>query len=303
MTSLKINEIIVDIENIEKIKQLEDFTYINNFLKFLPFEKRELFILEAGGLDIPKLSLNFISISYENHLILTTSSCSYFSIYYTYYFADYNFSTVSNMENIKEEKTLRGVLGNNLSKILDKKIINFINNGNLSLIPLLPNPLGVTGIINIEDRYIIRKRNKGVISELNTYDWSFSGLINSHDFLLEYYIENKKIKILKIMEKEILDELDLYKKLIDLNSYVYEIYFLGIIFNEKYLYQPELILFIRLKKEIIENFNLKSKDIKFYTIDEIKTIVIDGYKSGNKKMKNLFIIGFELLDKFLKFKN
>ncbi|WP_297214182.1 hypothetical protein [Thermodesulfovibrio sp.] len=257
-------------------------------------------MIEAGNLDIPKLTLESINISNGNCLKLKVSSCSFFCIYYTHYFADYIFSSSSNMENTKEENTLKNLIGRNVSKILLDNIVNFSKNKNFSLPSLLPNPLGITGIIQIGDKYIIRKRNKRVISEMDTYDWSFSGLIDSHDFLYEYYSGIKVIDILKIIEKEIIDELNLPIKFENLNDYIIGILPLGIVFNEKYLYQPELILYLNLKEKILNYLDFKELSIKLYSIEEIKINIFKEYEIGNKKIKNLFVISFELLNNFLK---
>lgn len=242
--------IVFDCAEVSHITTMHPF--IAAVLRFTVFDKEDLFRLEAGSLDVPKAALDSISLV-DGDLVLKLRSTSFYDIFYTHYFADYPLSTQHIDENAPStDTTLRSLFQAKAVDFIKHGVAAFATTAHMAPFPLLPNPLGVTGICRLHcagtHLYILRRRKGDVINELNTHDWSFSGLVEAHTLM---FPGDARRTASDYMINEMTDEL-----LSQIGCCPIEIgavTSLGIVFSAKYLCQPEFVVMVDIQPSQPEN--------------------------------------------------
>lgn len=243
------NNATIDTTYVGEIKPLSEL--IEACIRYLPVDPDDLFRFEAGGLDIPKVSLRSIYLDEKGQLVLCVGSCSFRSVFFSHYFADFPLARESVDEENGTIPTLRKFLTSPVRKWTARQLENWKSLSKFECFPHLPNPLGVTGVcrVRVEDsnsqqfeKWILRKRGHEVIGDMNTLDWSFSGLVECFDFLA--HPAETPLPIVSYFASELQDEV---LGTIPYQDVVISTRPLSLLFNEKYLFQPELILLVELR--------------------------------------------------------
>lgn len=255
-----LREVTFDCADIGELRELHPF--LESAIRFTDFDREDNFRLEAGTLNIPKCSL--LSLRFDSErATLRIGSTSFYSVYYSHYFADYRLSRDSTDENTKTRTvSLRTVFGASVDRFLRSQIpedsaVGSLGSYELRPHPVLPSPLGVTGVCYFtmpggERVFIARHRGGNVINEAMRLDWSFSGLVEAHPF---FRPDGAHIRLDEFVGTEMTDEL-----LMPLREYAQRLQgevgegivepvnyrALGVIFNGKYLFQPELVVLVKL---------------------------------------------------------
>ncbi len=234
-------KVIFDCGEVSSIKTMHPF--VTAVLRFTIFDKEDLFRLEAGSLDVPKAALESVSII-DGDMVIKLSSTSFYDIFYTHYFADYTLS----MQHIDENAENTRI---SLRSLFEEKAIDFIRHGiegfseqlQIMPFPVLPNPLGTTGICRVKAAgayvYILRKRKGDLVNELHTHDWSFSGLVEAHTLMFPGDVSRTEFDYIS---NELNDEL--FSQIGCCTLRTGEITPLGIVFSSKYLCQPEFVALV-----------------------------------------------------------
>ncbi len=284
-------DLILDTKELINLQEMHPI--VSAILRFTIIDKGDLYRLEAGPLDIPKATLRSIE-GYDDKVIISLGSISYYDIFFTHYFADYHLSSQSFEENQDHKITLRSILGNKCMDYTCKSTTNFDIGKKFIPFPILPNPLGVTGIcrFSYDNKYFLiqRKRGKNVINEVNKIDWSFSGLIEAHTL----YDDQNELNIKEYFQSELIDELisQIEDKYVQIISYLC----LGIIFSARYLYQPEMIMLINLDIKV-EGIKKLKKNLS-YVVREEDEVLAEQISECNHK--DLFVPVLELYKQYLK---
>lgn len=240
--------------------------FIRCLQRWLPVKKDEYFLVEAGPLDLPKLTLKKIE-SLAGHVTLHLGSASYFDIFFTHYCPDLELSKEAYQENTAETLTLRNTVGKSIRGYYDSEINKFstIKKNTFELSQLLPNALGVSGVLLVrftgcQTPYLLMaKRGADNIGSRGQLDWGFSGLIESLP-----WIHRKKITIEQFAMTELEDEvLSQVTILRDLHPHVSA---LGLVFSERYLSQPELLLLYQFSNVAKEDLDRQLDTTKFQLI-------------------------------------
>lgn len=311
---IQIFDIIIPSENIKINFNANDYyqmpPFLEDVLKWLNINKDEYFRISAGSVDIPKLSLKNITLDNEN-LTFNLGITSYYNIFFTHYFADYLLSYEDSMETVKDTHTLRRyltpILKNHYGQLKNSQSINFHY--------LLPNPLGMTGIICIESQdsyfFILKIRENLDAAAKKKLQWSFAGTMDIFPKLFNNF------SFEDIINDELYDEVLNYSEFHFLKELQAKYSLLGIIVNELYLFQPEMFVCVHYKVEGNQIFPFETpikfipslQNKKFILIKEkkdnnmetikklIQTNHIDGYPF---KTRNLFEPGFNLFEKYIK---
>ena len=256
----KLADLSIDCQDIAELKELHPF--IESAIQFTDFDKEDNFRLEAGTLNVPKCALLSLKID-GDRVTLFAGSTSFYSVYYSHYFADYRLSRDSTDENTNTGGvSLRSTFGSSAESFLRAQIAEALkrnqdNQIELRPYPIFPNPLGLTGICFFrtpagERFYIARHRGANVINEARRLDWSFSGLVEAHPFIAS---TPTRIGLKEFVGMEMTDELlkpifahavrkDLFDDDFAIEPASYRA--LGLVFNGKYLFQPELVTLVEL---------------------------------------------------------
>lgn len=310
---LHIFDMITPAENIKINFNANDYyqmpQYLEDILKWLNINKDEYFRVSVGSVDIPKLSLKNITFDNKN-LIFTLGITSYYNIFFTHYFADYFLSYENSMETVKDRHTLRRYL----TPILKSYYEQSKNVQSVNFHYLLPNPLGMTGIICIESKdsyfFILKIRENLDAAAKKNLQWSFAGTMD----IFPNLFNNFSFK--DIINDELYDEVLNYSEFHFLKEIQAQYSLLGIIVNELYLFQPEMFVCVHYQIhehqifpfEAPVNFIPSPKNKKFVIIKEnkdnkfetirnlIQTNHINEYLF---KTRNLFEPGFHLFEKYI----
>lgn len=253
-------DLAIDCQDIAELKELHPF--IESAIQFTDFDKEDNFRLEAGTLNVPKCALLSLQI-HGDRVTLFAGATSFYSVYYSHYFADYRLSRDSTDENTHASGvSLRSTFGTCAENFLRMQIAEALERNRGAQIelypyPIFPNPLGLTGICFFrtstgERFYIARHRGANVINESQRLDWSFSGLVEAHPFVAP---RAARVGLKEFVGMEMTDELlkpifaHAMRKgpvgedfVIEPTSYRA----LGLVFNGKYLFQPELVALVEL---------------------------------------------------------
>ncbi|USZ50493.1 hypothetical protein [Halomonas sp. DN3] len=279
-----------------KIRLLDESHYqtnpvIDTMLRRLEFDKEEFYLIEAGALDIPKLSLHRMVIDESGEIFLELGSADFYDIFFTHYSPDLVISKQSTTDS-KTEITLRNEIGPSL-EIYYKREFSAWKEKGLTFSKLMPNPIGVSGIVVIESyegRFIVlRHRASHEIAANNTLEWSFAGLLEATRWLHTSEIPFDEFVMLE-MEDEFLNYFP------SLKGCRPEIQPLGMVVNPLYLFQPELFVVVVYKDVVneISSFGLGSKiDPRFKVVstDDLNNVF------ASAKLKNLCLPGKELMKK------
>lgn len=297
------------IDHLEEVKPLNPI--LESMLAFLPFDKRELFVIDAGALDVPKISLEEVKLDGESGSIsLAVRSVSFFDVYYTHYFADGMLTAANFREESKSPMTLREMLGTDIEQFVKAQCERFYTSGDLKLFHLMPNPLGVTGIVRIKQNqqwmYLLRARGKNVINQMGSVDWSFSGLVESHEFLDKYYAGEEWLDLSQFILSELWDETfggrvsrdELFELIDDVSA-------IGLVFNATYLFQPELIVLVTLSDYDRATKYIDYSERKWLTDQQIESMIRlseDRFHSSQMpkvEFKDIFTPAWRLLHEYL----
>lgn len=283
---------------------------IENLLKWVDFNKEDYFRTHYGALDVAKISLTKFEKN-TNNIILHCQQTSFYDIAYTHYFPDYQLSLSSSTDS-KSTYTLRELLKANINEKYNKNILKK-EIFNLEMFDLLPNPIGITGIVtfafNDEKYYLLQVRHKSEAAAKDKIQWSFAGTI---DTVPNFYKD-------KIDMKELIDN-ELYDEIFNNTKHDFSILkdchadykLIGFVLNPLYLYQPEFFTNIifniddkkydSIKKELkrsSENFDsyLKNKTTKIDNIIAVSSLetIEKIINNNNIKVRNLFKPGYEFI--------
>lgn len=120
---------------------------LSSCLNSLELDRTDFYYVAAGSLDLPKLTLKKIRYdSIQREVELKLGSSSYYDIFYTHNSPDLVLSTQQATERF-QKLTLRSLFGHGLSEYYDKEKSKKDGVLDLTLSPLLPNPIGVSGIV------------------------------------------------------------------------------------------------------------------------------------------------------------
>lgn len=98
----------LDATDVGEIKPLSGI--IEACLRCLPVDADDLFRFDAGGLDMPKSSLRSIGLDAAGNLVFCLGSCSFRSVFFSHYFADFPLARESTEEGNPTIPTLRRLL-------------------------------------------------------------------------------------------------------------------------------------------------------------------------------------------------
>lgn len=319
--NLDIEKVNIDFDKTMYYKPPE---VIENLLKWVDFNKEAYFRIHYGSLDVSKLTLNnFIYKKKDKSLNLSCSLTSFYNIIYTHYFPDYILSSSSSTD-FKNKSTLRYYLRNTLEELYNK---NTLENKNFKLTELLPNPIGITGIISLQfvkkTYYLLQVRHGTDAAAKDKVQWSFAGTI---DFVPKFYKDKSDIKfkdlVIDELEDEIIHKHDIFTGFDKMNP-SYKL--IGFVLNTLYLYQPEFFVHVSYNyknmqevyetkklKEFENNIEVLAKNFqlalnsqknirgKIIAVDNLEVLqgIIDNQYS-NVKVRNLFASGYEFLNKSL----
>ncbi len=320
----------LDIDNVNI--ELDKTTYykspevIENLLKWVDFNKEAYFRIHYGSLDISKLTLNKFIYKEKGNDISLNLSCSltsFYNIIYTHYFPDYILSSSSSTD-LKNKSTLRYYLHETLERLYSKEVLR---SKKFELTELLPNPIGITGIISLQfsnvTYYLLQVRHGTDAAAKDKVQWSFAGTI---DFVPKFYKNESDIKfkdlVIDELEDEIIHKHDIFTNLGKMNP-SYKL--IGFVLNTLYLYQPEFFVHISYRyknmqevyepkelkefenkiKELAKNFQIslncqKSIQGKIIAVDSLEVLQgVINKEYANVKVRNLFAAGYEFLEKSL----
>jgi len=299
----------LEIRHLEEVKPLNPI--LVSMLSFLPFDKRELFVIDAGALDVPKISLEEVRVDEKSGSIsLSVTSVSFFDVYYTHYFADGVLTAADFREESKSPMTLREMLGTDIEQFVKAQCERFHTSGVLKLFHLMPNPLGVTGIVRVKHNqqwmYLLRSRGRNVINQIGSVDWSFSGLVESHEFLDRYYAGEKWLDLSQFVINELWDETfggrisrdELFELIDDVSA-------IGLVFNATYLFQPELIVLVNLSDYEQASKYIDCSERKWLTEQEIESIIklsedaLHSMQTPKVKFKDIFTPAWRLFQEYV----
>ena len=319
--NLDIEKVNIDFDKTMYYKPPE---VIENLLKWVDFNKEAYFRIHYGSLDVSKLTLNnFIYKKKDKSLNLSCSLTSFYNIIYTHYFPDYILSSSSSTD-FKNKSTLRYYLRNTLEELYNK---NTLENKNFKLTELLPNPIGITGIISLQfvkkTYYLLQVRHGTDAAAKDKVQWSFAGTI---DFVPKFYKDKSDIKfkdlVIDELEDEIIHKHDIFTGFDKMNP-SYKL--IGFVLNTLYLYQPEFFVHVSYNyknmqevyetkklKEFENNIEVLAKNFqlalnsqknirgKIIAVDNLEVLqgIIDNQYS-NVKVRNLFASGYEFLNRSL----
>jgi hypothetical protein len=242
--------VIFDCSAIAQMVEMHPF--VASAIRFTLFDKDDNFRIEAGTLNVPKCSLSNIIIR-DGKVIFSLQSVSYYDVFYTHYFADYELSHEGYEENNHNKIiSLRSLFGASARDYIDGQIAKFPEARELRPYPVFTNPLGLTGVCfykksDGERIFIGRERGDNVANEARRLDWSFSGIVEAHPLVRS---GGAVIDVRDFIDFEIQDEL--FEPLLadgspPLADAIQDIFTLGVCFSEKYLYQPELVVLVELR--------------------------------------------------------
>ena len=284
------SEIEFDCKDILNLKEMHPF--ISTVLRFTVSDKEGIYRSEVGSLIVPQSTLEELS-KVGSKVVMKLGSASYYNIFFTHYFADYQLTGEQFDENSSGQISLRSLFYKDAAEYIHSRIEKYSSkNQSFSPYPLFPNPFGVTGICryNHEGKlfYIRRFRTAAghVTNEQKTLDWAFSGLVESHTL---FDGGRETITLKEYFEHEMADEL--LKPLALKNEEIEDIIKnassvpLGIIFSNRHLLQPELIILITLKHF---SHHERLQDKRLHKILETKTYddLLDEVKQKEEKQKN-----------------
>lgn len=207
--------------------------------KWTEINKDEYFLVEAGSLDIPKLTIKSISFNAQAETWdITLGASSFYDIFFTHYSPDLPLSN----QQIKDcglSATLKSLYEKSITEFYKLRSENYKEKNEIDFFDLLPNPLGVSGIIIVtinEISYtLLRTRGNLEILDRGRVEWSFAGLIEATE-----WVHSDNIDFGELVYTELEDEV--LKHLAILRSQPFEVEPLGIVLNPDCLYQPELFV-------------------------------------------------------------
>lgn len=263
--------------------------------KWLELDRSELFLIEAGSLDIPKLTLRELHYDKENNsLAIELGVASFYDIFYTHYSPDLKLSSQSANESGSNFTSLRSLYEKSILKYYDESSSKFNASGQFSPIALLPNPLGISGIVVIntpnETFVLLRYRGENEILDRNRIEWSFAGLIEATD-----WVHAQSIPFKDFAESELNDEVT--KKLAVLKDKASEISTIGFVLNPDCLYQPELFVTVEYKLNDEDYARLKNQVDEVSEFHLLEINELESKFNSADKIKSLCFPGLELLKK------
>lgn len=229
---------------------------VSEVLRCTVSDKEGVYRSAVGSLDIPCATLEELRKEMrDGSIVIKLASTSYYNVFFTHYFPDYHLTAEQYDENSKERHSLRSLFHKYALEYIHSCIETFyLGTSVFSPYPLFPNPLGVTGICRYKDNngeyYIRRLRTEtsSVTNEQNTVDWTFSGIVQAHEL---FSGGREELTLKDYFEREMEDEflkplvsLEEARKTIIKNASSIP---LGIVFSNKYLLQPELIVLVDLE--------------------------------------------------------
>jgi hypothetical protein len=281
--------------DVKIIFDIDSFYYqpkhIETFLKWVDFDKDDYFRTHYGSLDIPKLVIKNIFFESER-LHITCSSASFYDISFTHYFPDYPLSS-SRSKSQETTVSLRSLLSDDIEKHYDK--IHLFNEKKFSLYELLPNPMGITGIVELsiegyKSLYILQARLSADAAAKDKIQHAFAGTIDSFPNMnlvsscLEAMVNTELYD--EVIHQTIGNGMGL-NKLEDCESINRTNTLLGITINPLYLYQPELFVKV--------NYAIPKLQILMPLIEQLKKeeLIFSECLNKNKKLpkrkSNLYI--------------
>ena len=305
-------------ENFYKMPEIIDVV-----LKWVPFDKDDYFMINYGSLDIPKISLKQLKLK-DNNINIECSLTSFYDVVFTHYFADYIISDLSTTEE-KKLITIRNLLEDTLKNYYDNLIKARSSDLDITMNKLLPNPLGITGILKYsfenEEYFLVKMRHSTEAASRNRLQWSFAGTLDVLPYIYNRH-SNYKIDFEDLFMEELFDEVLkklnknlLFKDLVKIKKEI-DYKFLGYTLNPLYLFQPEFFVYINLNdlnekihlniknKKFYKNFedlkkiNLKEADLIFIKKDlilEKKDVIFKENKFNGISTRGLFSVGLKLL--------
>jgi hypothetical protein len=217
-------------------------------LRWGELDREEFFLVEAGALDIPKLTLcSIVFNSASQSLLFELGSASFFDIFHTHYSPDLVLSRQSASER-RDITTLRTLFDGPVSSYYKEEIkvkklddLGLQNKQILRCLDFFPNPLGISGVVLIftatRTLALLRKRASHEIAAKDLIEWSFAGLVEA-----TRWIHVSKIDFLEFAKLELQDEVVDKSETLNCIGIEPVIEPLGIVFNRLYLYQPELFV-------------------------------------------------------------
>lgn len=238
-----------------------------------------------GPVNRPLIRLQ--SIKLENNgaaedarITMELGACAFRDAFFTHYFPDY--------EIIKEQNppfTLRQELGRVIEEYykdqgcdVRSQFALYGCNDRLETFPLLPNHLGVTGIVELfnEDGrrwYVLQIKDDQDAADAMRLMWSFGAMIKMLPDLWDVNPDARKLYE-KEFKREIVDKKEFGRKQEFQNIFAKqpECKLLGFVFNALYLYQPEIIVKIAYEVDDAEAKDLVSFENSSWMYCDVKEI-------------------------------
>tara|TARA_R110001592_G_scaffold347315_2_gene640777 strand:+ start:766 stop:2049 length:1284 start_codon:yes stop_codon:yes gene_type:complete len=264
--------------------------------KWIELDRDELFLVEAGSLDIPKLTLKLLTYDKEkNSLLIELGVASFYDIFYTHYSPDLKLSSQSaNQSSFGNGTTLRTLYESSILKYYEEANKSFDLSGQFLPISILPNPLGVSGIVifhTSDDTFVLlRRRGENEILDRNRIEWAFAGLIEATD-----WVHTESIPFKDFAESELNDEV--LKSLKMLEGKESKLSTIGFALNPDCLYQPELFVTVEYNFNKEDFSTLGSQIIKTNEFEMLEISKLEEKFKSADEIKSLCFSGLELLKK------
>jgi hypothetical protein len=274
---------------------------LESTFKWSEFDREEFFLVHAGALDQPKLTLKEVQWS-ESGCKMILGMASFHDVFFTNYSPDLVISTQPSNEGDKFNRhTVRSIIGRAIEEHYESSIQSTTRNRQLKLSSLSPNPLGISGIMILkkeESSYVIlRGRATNEIAAQGMTEWSYAGLIDAANY---YHCE--KINSKEILLSECIDEVVKANNLTSFEADKIKVEVIGMTINPLWLYQPELYALIiidyrdnpKLYEEILEKV-VENNKTSFYVKEARELESHFNEKKRKRKLKNLCYPGLALL--------
>ncbi|MFP3977564.1 hypothetical protein [Marinobacter sp. KMM 10035] len=271
---------------------------IETLLKWVDFNKDDYFRTHYGSLDVPKFSIDGLSLE-SGILKVNCSSTSFFDITFTHYFPDYPLSSSDTTTKVNE-KTLRSLLSADIERHYASS--EFSKVGSMEFFDLLPNPIGITGIVEIaiegeDPLYILQARLSADAAAKDKIQHSFAGTI---DLFPNLYREDVTLK--DMVDTELFDEVVdqtignsvSLKELESDGGVLRENKLLGLVINPLYLYQPEF--FVRVKYTVPGTYRHLPLVLQLKQEAKVFKTCLSKGKSLPKRKGNLYVCTRDCMD-------
>lgn len=221
---------------------------LESLMRWAEIDREEYYVTEAGAVDIPKLALREINFEKTGTMTLKLGSASYYDMFLTHYSADLVLSKLA-IGSEDTPITLRSQFEGPLMTYYTRCVEELLAQKSVSLKchELLPNIFGVSGIVALgtdgADYVLLQKRRPDEIAAQGEWEWSFAGTLEATKWIC-----TSTIPFQEFVSVEFVDEVMSERYFPVLLEYKpSQVYPIGFVFNQFYLFQPEMFVVVHYK--------------------------------------------------------